>query len=242
MTNIQAILFDKDGTLFDFQATWGVWAGRVLRGFAGDDTALLARLADAIDYDLVAECICPGSIVVAGTPFEIAQVLASHVGKSEQDILGFLDDQAALAPQAVVPGMADALAQLQAMGHRLAVMTNDSERAAKAHLTAADLGDYFDLIIGSDSGRGWKPDPDPILSILSDMGIAPQNAVMVGDSLHDLHAGHAAGTYRVGVLTGLAPMVELSPHADVILPNAAALPDWLRNNSFTTKHVGNGGS
>ena len=50
---------------------------------------------------------------------------------------------------------------------------------------------------------------------------------MVGDSLHDLHAGKTAGMRRVGVLTGVASETDLTPHADVVLPSIAVLPDWL---------------
>jgi phosphoglycolate phosphatase len=50
---------------------------------------------------------------------------------------------------------------------------------------------------------------------------------MVGDSTHDLQAGRAAGMRCVGVLTGMAPRDVLAPHADVVLENIGALPDWL---------------
>jgi phosphoglycolate phosphatase len=50
---------------------------------------------------------------------------------------------------------------------------------------------------------------------------------MIGDSLHDLHAGRAAGMAVMGVLTGPATEAELAPHADVVLPSIAALPAWL---------------
>jgi hypothetical protein len=50
---------------------------------------------------------------------------------------------------------------------------------------------------------------------------------MVGDSLHDLHAGRAAGMRCSGVLTGLRREADLAPHADVVLPHIGHLPDWL---------------
>lgn len=50
---------------------------------------------------------------------------------------------------------------------------------------------------------------------------------MVGDSLHDIVAGKAAGMATVAVLTGIAGAQELSPHADVVLPDIAALGAWI---------------
>jgi phosphoglycolate phosphatase len=62
------------------------------------------------------------------------------------------------------------------------------------------------------------------------LGLDPARVVMVGDSLHDLHAGAAAGMATVAVLTGLAIEAELSPHADVVLPDIGHLPGWLAEN------------
>ena len=50
---------------------------------------------------------------------------------------------------------------------------------------------------------------------------------MVGDSLHDLDAGRAAGMRPVAVLTGIARAGDLAPHAEVVLPDIGALPAWL---------------
>ena len=49
--NIRGVIFDKDGTLFDFQSTWGIWTAQVLARIAGSDEALLQQLAQALDYD-----------------------------------------------------------------------------------------------------------------------------------------------------------------------------------------------
>lgn len=57
--------------------------------------------------------------------------------------------------------------------------------------------------------------------------IPPARFVMVGDSLHDLLAGRAAGMATVGVLTGIADHGTLAPHADAVLPDIGHLPAWL---------------
>ena len=50
---------------------------------------------------------------------------------------------------------------------------------------------------------------------------------MVGDSMHDLRAGRAAGMRAVAVLTGLSDIEELSTLADVVLPDVSHLPTWI---------------
>ena len=59
------------------------------------------------------------------------------------------------------------------------------------------------------------------------MGLLPYKVVMVGDSTHDLIAGRAARMHTIGVLTGLAPRSELTPYADVILPDISHIPAHL---------------
>jgi phosphoglycolate phosphatase len=54
---------------------------------------------------------------------------------------------------------------------------------------------------------------------------------MVGDSAHDMHAGHAAGMRRVAVLTGIADHAELAPHAEVVLPDIGHLPGWISHSA-----------
>jgi phosphoglycolate phosphatase len=119
------------------------------------------------------------------------------------------------------------LDDLLARGKVLGVMTNDSEISAKSQLERAGVLDRFAFVAGCDSGHGAKPDPDPLLAFCKAAGVAPERTAMVGDSLHDLIAGAAAGMRRIGVLTGMATAADLQDHADVVLPNIGHIPAWL---------------
>ena len=116
---------------------------------------------------------------------------------------------------------------LRARGLRLGVATNDAEIPARAHLDAAGVTDRFDFIAGSDSGHGGKPAPGQLLAFCATVGLPPSDVIMVGDSLHDLHAGRAAGMRSIAVLTGMATEADLAPHATTVLPDIGALPGWL---------------
>ena len=65
------------------------------------------------------------------------------------------------------------------------------------------------------------------LAFLRQTGLDPARVAMVGDSRHDLDAGRAAGMRTVAVLTGVAGREELAAHADVVLSDIGAIPDWL---------------
>lgn len=224
---VKAILFDKDGTLFDFNATWVVFAEAMIARFAGADRGLAARLAAAIAFDPAARRFRPGSVVIAGTPEDAARVLAPHLDLAPADLTEVINAEAAKAPQAEAVPLAALLAELKGRGLALGVATNDAEIPARAHLTAAGVLADFDFIAGSDSGFGDKPAPGMCLGFAAALGLDPAGVVMVGDSLHDLHAGRAAGMMTLGVLTGPAGAAELAPHADAVLPDIGHLPRWL---------------
>jgi len=228
MTTIQAIIFDKDGTLFDFEATWSAWARSLLLDLAAGDTARAEALGECIGFDFARSRFDPASPVIAGTPGEIAEALLPHVpGASPLTLVARMNALAAVAPQAEAVPLAPLLGALRGQGLRLGVATNDAEGPARAHLDAAGVLGMFDFVAGFDSGHGAKPAPGQLLAFAEAMGLRPAQVAMVGDSRHDLHAARAAGMAAVAVLSGIAGRAELQPHADVVLPDIGHLPDWL---------------
>ena len=226
--NIRGVIFDKDGTLFDFQSTWGIWTVQVLARIAGSDEALLQQLAQALDYDTQTRRVQPGSVIVAATPMEIAAVVKDCIpALSQTQICDWLNEEAKTAPQVLVTDLHRLTAELRRINLGLCVMTNDAETPARAHLASVQALDLFDFVIGSDSGFGAKPQAAPLLALTDKMEIPAAACVMVGDSTHDLRAGRAAGMRAVAVLTGLAEADELAPLADAVLPDVSHLPAWI---------------
>ena len=230
MADVAGIIFDKDGTLFDFTATWGAWCRNFIATLAQGDPALMTQLADVLGYDLRRSTIRPDAIVIAQTNAQIATQIQPLFPHLEIDaVLAQMDAHAIGLQQVEAAPLFALLTALRGRGLALGVATNDSESSARAHIAAADVDHLFDFIAGYDSGHGGKPDPGPLLAFAQSCRIDPLNCVMVGDSVHDLVAGRAAGMRAVGVLTGIADRAELAPHADVVLSSIAALPDWLDN-------------
>ncbi|MBL9062202.1 HAD family hydrolase [Tabrizicola sp.] len=224
---IDGLLFDKDGTLFDFRVSWGRWAQGFLTGIA-TDKAHARRLGRAIGFDLDSGAFAPDSPVIAATAADIAAALAPELsGVSVEDLTDRIDASAGQAPMSEAVPLRPLLSALRAAGLRLGVATNDSEVPARQHLANHGITDCFDFISGYDSGHGAKPGPGMCLAFARQLGLEPSRVVMVGDSRHDLDAGRAAGMRTIAVLTGIAKREELAPHADVVLADIGAIPGWL---------------
>ncbi|MCA0847273.1 HAD family hydrolase [Salipiger thiooxidans] len=223
-----AVLFDKDGTLFEFGATWDAWGRAALEHFSDGDPEALRALAEVSRFDLVRGSFRADSPVIAGTNREAAECLASALPGLDADVVeAHMALTAAEAPLVEAVPLGPLMARLDGMGLPLGVMTNDAERSARAHLRSAGIESAFRFIAGFDSGHGAKPDPRPLLAFAEAVGLAPARIVMVGDSPHDLSAGRAAGMQTVGVTTGPIPAEALVPLADAVLPDIGHLPGWL---------------
>jgi len=224
MNKFEAIIFDKDGTLFDFQATWGAAVLHLIKQVAPD--TLRAPAAEALGVDASTGTFRPDSVVIAGTTDDVASALATVTGRDRADLARIADRIGEGTPQVPAVDLKPCLKALS-MGRVMGVATNDSEAPARAHLAAAGVGEFFDFVAGYDSGYGAKPAPGQLLAFARQTGIATGATIMVGDSLHDLKAARAAGMATVGVLTGIATRAELEPMADVVLPDIGHLQSWI---------------
>lgn len=226
---LQGFLFDKDGTLFDYNIAWNAWAMDVLAQLGEHDRVVMARLADAIEFDLDQQRFLPTSPVIAGTSQEATELLAAQLPHLDYDHIDDILTQAAFrAPQSEVVPLVGLMATLRAAGIKTGVVTNDTEQGAHVHLSQVGAIDSFDFIAGFNSGFGAKPDPGPLLAFARLTGLDPARIAMVGDSLHDLIAGRRAGMYCIGVLTGMASREDLSGHADIVLNHIGEIPQYFQ--------------
>jgi len=100
------------------------------------------------------------------------------------------------------PDVESGLAALASAGVKLACVTNKPHRFAVALLEKYGLARYFAVILGGDSVARKKPDPQPMLLACDTMGVAPREAVAIGDSENDALAGRAAGMATLTVPYG----------------------------------------
>ncbi|MBA3780261.1 MAG: HAD-IA family hydrolase [Nocardioides sp.] len=116
------------------------------------------------------------------------------------------------------PGVADGLDALRRHGWLIAVVTNKSARGAAEILHSSGLRARIDAVVGADDTPHPKPHPSPVLTALDRLGVPTTRATMIGDTVHDIIAGNAAGVRTVGVTYGVGKRCDLAAAgADVIV-------------------------
>lgn len=221
-------MFDKDGTLFDFQSTWRVWATALIERLSAGDPDVAQALSRVMGFDRGLGQFAPESPVIAETTDHVARLIWQEMGgPGVAEIAAIMDQIAADTPQVGVCPLVPVFEQLTEAGLTLGIATNDSEAPARAHLAQAGLTGHFTYVAGADSGHGAKPAPGQLLAFCDETGLAPGQVAMVGDSLHDLEAAKRAGMTGIAVLTGVATREDLQDHAAAVLPSIADLPDCL---------------
>ncbi len=210
MIPVKALLFDLDGTLIDskrdlaqsvqfLQEKWGfpLSTETEVAGFIGDGvTRLIERALPGISDS------------------ELAAAVEFFKRYYRLHCL----DQTRLYPQ-----VRDVL--LRFRNKSLAVVTNKPLRISRYILECLGIASRFQMILGGDSLRTKKPEPEVITSALRSMDIQnPRQGVFIGDGLNDVLAGRAAGTLTAGILSDIGSREKLvNSHPDFLLLNIAEL-------------------
>jgi phosphoglycolate phosphatase len=230
---IRAILFDKDGTLIDFDRTWGPAVEAVLRRLAGRNDALYSELSIAsglnghnAHFQRASPVISEPTNVFAARWATSLRRPADAAFFSEVDRL--LCD-ATLAHLVPLGDPKAIMSELIERGYRLGLATNDAEATARAHARKLGFEGMLTFIAGYDSGFGAKPGPGPALAFATAVNVPISEVVVVGDTAHDVTMARAAGSKVVVVLTGPTASDYLErAEPDAVIASVAQLSAWLQ--------------
>ena len=123
------------------------------------------------------------------------------------------------------PGVVETVHALHEHGYKLGIVTTKMRDTTLMGLDLVNLRPYFQTIVALDDVENTKPDAEPIIKALEALEAKPEEAIMVGDSHHDILAGKNAGTKTAGVawtIKGEDTLLQYEP--DFILEQ---MPDLL---------------
>jgi len=208
-----AIVFDKDGTLLDFAATWDPAIASAIEWSSGGDLAKQDAIARKLGFDMERRTCRANAPVIHDSNTRLEEMLNPITDGRGR---AFLDKAAELVLHHVtqVPAATKVLTALREAGIRTAVATNDDELAARQQCERlgwlADDEPLIDRIFGCDSGHGGKPEPGMLLAAAAALNVTPSRCAMIGDSAGDLKASKAAG-FAACFLVG--PAIAVEQHA-----------------------------
>jgi len=184
---IKAVVIDLDGTLLDTAPDLAEAANRMLAELQ------LPPIKEALLKTYIGN----------GVARLIKRVLTRDMN-AEPDAALFAKAQPVYEKHYVVvvslnsrpyPGVMDGLKALKQAGYRLACITNKAEKFTLPLLKDTGLSGYFELVLAGDTLPMKKPDPMPLIYACEKFGVAPDEMLLIGDSLNDTQAARAAGCY-----------------------------------------------
>ncbi len=102
----------------------------------------------------------------------------------------------------VYPGMADAVRAIKAAGLQTGLVTSKNRQGALRGLTLVGLEAMMDVLVCADEVTYPKPHPEPVEKAVALLGSNPATTLYVGDSVHDMYSGRAAGVRTAAALWG----------------------------------------
>jgi phosphoglycolate phosphatase len=213
-------IFDLDGTLIDSRADI-CFALNLSLARMNIPKLPESRVADFVGegvQKLVERSLC------AATGHEPERTLM------EAAVLLFREEygQHLLDQTRLYPGVTEALDRLDWAS--FAVATNKPESFSRRILDGLGIGSRFSAILGGDSVRSRKPDPEALLKAMRLCNASPSETAMVGDSRVDIEAGKAAAVTTCGVLGGFRSREELeSAGCDLLIGNLIELTKHFRS-------------
>ncbi len=222
----EAIIFDKDGTLIDFDAMWGGWTIQLtdrLQKTTGLD--IREKLCSAFGYDLQDHKIISDGKITCTPMWELREIMIETImslGVSHPDA-ELATDKAWHVPDPVslakpFTNLKTLFENIHKIGIKIAIATTDDRAPTEAMMKTFGLEQFISTMVCADDGIPAKPAPDMINTICTRLAIHPSRVIMIGDTVADMKMGRSANAgMLIGVLSGVGSLENLTPLADILI-------------------------
>ena len=208
--SIKLVIFDLDGTLIDSRLDLVHSVNAALRHIQRPE----------LPDDVIASYVGDGAPILIQRALGGEAVDDALVRKGLEFFLSYYREHK-LDHTTVYSGIQEALAAIQNSGNgmprKMAVLSNKPVNPSRAIVESLGLGQYFSQVYGGNSFATKKPEPEGALKLVSEAGMQPTQAAIVGDSHVDIRTGRNAGLWTVAVTYGFAPHTLEVEEPDVVV-------------------------
>lgn len=214
----EAIIFDLDGTLAHFNLDF-----KTLRSEVRSYLMRIGVPASLLNVnESIFEMLKKTEIFIKnngkpGQKFEEVRTQALNIAEKHE--------MEAASTTSLLPGVNETLKELKQMKMKLGLCTTSSEKAAKYILQRFKIEEFFQIVVSRNNVKNVKPSTEQFDIALKALGVHPQEAVIIGDSMVDMQSAKELKAIALGLPTGLYTMEQLKNNgANYIITSLTDLP------------------
>lgn len=234
----EAVFFDKDGTLLDFDALWVTVSEHAIKEILSNIGVPNIGVRDVLESLGVHKGITDiNSVLSYGTYMQISESICAFLMKNGctvklNEIVAITDNayKNAADKGKIVPACEDICGVLQKIkdkGIKIALVTTDGPFMTDKCIDTLKIRDYFDRIYTADGEYPPKPNPYCINDFCGKYGINKQYAVMVGDTLTDVEFAKNGGIRMIGIAKSENNKTVLQRATDTVVSDISLLPELI---------------
>ncbi|MGD0996333.1 MAG: HAD family hydrolase [Candidatus Bathyarchaeia archaeon] len=227
MVIVEAVIFDLDGTLANFNLDF-----KTLRAEVRSYLMRIGVPASVLSVnESIFEMLIKSEIFVKnnGKPSEAFEEIRSQALAIAEKY-----EMEAASTTSLLPGANETLKELKRINLKMGLCTTSSEKAANYILQRFKIEDYFQIVVARNKVKYVKPNTEQFEVALKALGASLQTAVIVGDSVVDMQSAKKLKAIAVGLPTGMSTMEQLMNNgANYIITSLNDLPVLIKELNKT---------
>jgi len=210
---IRAIVVDMDGTITKFNLDFMSFRRRALEELERMNLRT-PDMTDQIGF----------SFILGKLKDKVDNKTFKEIRKKMYSMVEEMELKAA-TDVTLYPGAVDTLEKLHSQAMKIGLVTNNGRKGTNITLSRYRLQNLFDAVVTRDDCEDMKPAPEPVLKLLTELNMAPDETILVGDGVMDIMAAKAAGVRCAAVATGpFKSGLLLKAEPDYVLGSINDLP------------------
>lgn len=227
---MKAILFDKDGTLLNYEKVWTPFAIKSVEAFTEHFNIHSQKENVAHALGLVEGKIQSDAVVASGTAADIHEQYEKFAQGGGEWAQNYYEEnlEYIASNMELIDGSRYVLSTLKSLGYKNVIVTSDSRKGTELFIEKLEITDLIDDIVAGDDTDYQKPDIRVLYPFFSRHNYEVGDVVMVGDNNADTLLGEKEGLCTIGVLSGTSKREHLKG-ADLIVDS---ITDLIESGEF----------